>query len=110
MLVDCSWGAREVQIAANRKPLCCYLPSQKMPANGPGGQWTSRDFARLRRRRNNVLRLRRSLYGLCQSPLNYYKLVTEVYLAAGLTQCKADECVFVRFENNIKGGPKTMSI
>jgi hypothetical protein len=59
--------------------------------------------------KNNVLRLRRSLYGLCQSPLNYYKLVTEVYLAAGLTQCKADECVFVRFENNIKGGPKTMS-
>ena len=47
--------------------------------------------------------------GLCQSPLNYCKLVTEVYLAAGLKQCKADECVFVRSENNIKGGPETMS-
>ena len=30
-------------------------------------------------------------------------------MAAGLTQCKADECVFVRFENNVKGGPATMS-
>jgi hypothetical protein len=59
--------------------------------------------------KGKVLRLRASLYGLCQSPLNYYKLVKEVYTAGGLTQCKADECVFVRFENNIKGGPKSMS-
>jgi len=59
--------------------------------------------------KNKVLRLRRSLYGLCQSPLNYYKLVQEVYKAAGLKQCKADECVFVRFENNVIGGPSTLS-
>ena len=26
-----------------------------------------------------------------------------------MTQCKVDECVFVRSENNIKGGPETMS-
>jgi hypothetical protein len=58
---------------------------------------------------NKVLRLRRSMYGLCQSPLNYYKLVKEVYTRAGLKQCQADECVFVRFENNIKGGPRTLS-
>ena len=58
---------------------------------------------------NKVKRLRRSMYGLCQSPLNYYKLVKEVYTQAGLKQCQADECVFVRFENDIKGGPKTLS-
>ena len=58
---------------------------------------------------NKVLLLHRGLFGLCQSPLNYYLLVKEVYKAAGLTQCRADECVFVRFENNVKGGPKSMS-
>ena len=43
--------------------------------------------------KNKVLRLCRSLYGLCQSPLNDYKLVKEVYKEAGMTQCKADECL-----------------
>ena len=59
--------------------------------------------------KGKVLRLRRSLYGLCQSPLNYYKLVQEVYEKAGLKRLKADECVFVRYENNVIGGPSTLS-
>jgi hypothetical protein len=36
--------------------------------------------------KNKVLRLCRSLYGLCQSQLNYYKLVKEVSTEAGLKQ------------------------
>jgi hypothetical protein len=59
--------------------------------------------------KGKVLRLRKSLYGLCQAALSYYSLVKEVYMKAGLRQLQADECVFVRFENNIKGGPNSIT-
>ena len=59
--------------------------------------------------KGNVLRLRRTLYGLCQRPLSYYKLVQEVYEKAGLKRLKADECVFMKYENNVVGGPSTLS-
>ena len=59
--------------------------------------------------KTKILKLRRSLYGLHQSPLNYYNLVKEVYEKAGLRQLQSDECVFVRYENNIKGGPKSVT-
>jgi hypothetical protein len=36
--------------------------------------------------KNKVLCLRRTLYGLCQIPLNYYRLVKEVSMEAGLKQ------------------------
>jgi hypothetical protein len=51
------------------------------------------------------LKLRSTIYGLVQSPRAYYKLCQEVYSKCGLRQLKSDECVFVRYANNIKGAP-----
>ena len=51
------------------------------------------------------LRLRKTVYGLKQSPAAYYKLCREVYTKVGMTQLKSDECIFVRYENNIIGNP-----
>jgi hypothetical protein len=48
-----------------------------------------------------------------QRPLNYYKLAQEVYTRAGFEAVSGTGRLmrfFVRFENNIKGGPKTVSI
>ena len=50
-------------------------------------------------------RLRKTVYGLKQSPAAYYKLCREVYTKVGMTQLKSDECIFVRYENNIIGNP-----
>ena len=51
------------------------------------------------------LKLKSTIYGLVQSPRAYYKLCKEVYSKCGLRQLKSDECVFVRYANNIKGAP-----
>ena len=51
------------------------------------------------------LQLRPTICGLVQSPRAYYKLCQEVYTKCGLRQLKSDDCVFVRYENNIKGAP-----
>ena len=56
-----------------------------------------------------VLEVLSGLYGLKQSPMLYFMLSVEVYTKAGLTQLKADECIFVRLENNIKGAAATLS-
>ena len=52
------------------------------------------------------LRLRKTIYGLKQSPAAYFKLCKEVYTKVGMKQLHSDECVFVRYENNIIGNPK----
>ena len=49
------------------------------------------------------LKLRKSIYGLVQAPRAYYLLCREVYAQCGLRQLKSDECVFVRYVQNIKG-------
>jgi len=36
-------------------------------------------------------------------------LTREVYINAGFTQLKSDKCVFVKIENNIIGGPASLS-
>jgi hypothetical protein len=53
------------------------------------------------------LRLLRTLYDLVQAPLAFYKLCREVYISVGFRQLQSDECVFVRYENNVKKGSKT---
>jgi len=49
-----------------------------------------------------VYRLLRNLYGMKQSPRAYNKLFAGICKGYGLTQLKADECVFVKFVNNSK--------
>jgi hypothetical protein len=51
------------------------------------------------------LKLKSSLYGLVQAPHAYFLLCKEVYTdtKCGLTQLKSDECVFIRYVQNIKG-------
>jgi hypothetical protein len=34
-------------------------------------------------------------------------LCREVYISVGFRQLQSDECVFVRYENNVKKGSKT---
>jgi hypothetical protein len=41
------------------------------------------------------LRLKKTVYGLVQAPLSYFKLCKEVYAKVGLRQLDCDECVFV---------------
>lgn len=49
------------------------------------------------------LKLKSSLYGLVQAPRAYFLLCKEVYTKCGLTQLQSDECVFIRYVQNIKG-------
>jgi hypothetical protein len=51
------------------------------------------------------LRLKKTIYGLVQAPLCYFKLCKEVYAKVGLRQLDCDECVFVKCSQNIKGQP-----
>lgn len=51
------------------------------------------------------LRLKKTIYGLVQAPLSYFKLCKEVYHKVGLRQLDSDECVFVKYVQNIKGQP-----
>ena len=57
----------------------------------------------------HCLSLNRCIYGLCQSPRAFFMLTREVYINAGFTQLKSDKCVFVKIENNIIGGPASLS-
>ena len=51
------------------------------------------------------LKLVRPLYGLVQDPLAFYRLVKEVYTTkCKLRQLQSDQCVLVRYENNLKSG------
>ena len=51
------------------------------------------------------LRLKKTIYGLVQAPLSYFKLCKEAYNKVGLRQLDCDECVFVKYAQNIKGQP-----
>ncbi len=42
-----------------------------------------------------VLKLKKTLYGLCQSPQAFWKYITEKLKACGLEQSKFDPCLFV---------------
>jgi hypothetical protein len=52
-------------------------------------------------------RLLRTLYGLMQAPLAFHKLCREDYTGVGYRQLQSDECVFVRYEVDVKKGSKT---
>ena len=56
--------------------------------------------------RAKCLRLLLTLFGLVQSPLAFFKLCREVYTGVGYRQLQSDECVFVRYEVNVKKGSK----
>jgi hypothetical protein len=43
--------------------------------------------------------------GLKQAPINYFRLCKEVYAKCGLKQLESDECVFIKYAQNIKGQP-----
>jgi hypothetical protein len=55
--------------------------------------------------KGKCLRLKKTIYGLVQAPLSYFKLCKEVYHKVGLRQLDCDECVFVKCSQNIKGQP-----
>ena len=55
--------------------------------------------------KGKCLRLEKTIYGLVQAPLSYFKLCKEVHGKIGLRQLDCDECVFVRCAQNIKGQP-----
>jgi hypothetical protein len=42
-----------------------------------------------------------NIHGLGQAPLSYIKLCKEVYAKVGLHQLDCDECVFVKYSQNI---------
>jgi hypothetical protein len=42
-----------------------------------------------------VLKLKKTLYGLCQSPQAFWKYITKKLKACGLEQSKFDPCLFV---------------
>ena len=52
------------------------------------------------------LKLNKTIYGLVQAPLAFFKLCKEVYTECGLNQLKSDECIFYRYVQNIKGQPE----
>ena len=56
-------------------------------------------------RNKKLMSLKKTIYGLVQAPLSYFKLCKEVYAKVGLRQLDCDECVFVKFSQNIKGQP-----
>ncbi len=49
--------------------------------------------------------LRKTICGLVQTPLSYFKLCKEAYAKVGTRQLDSDECVFVKCAQNIKGQP-----
>ena len=51
------------------------------------------------------LKLEKTIYGLKQAPINYFRLCKEVYAKCGLKQLESDECVFIKYAQNIKGQP-----
>ena len=55
--------------------------------------------------KGKCLRLKKTIYGLVQAPLSYFKLCKEVYQKVGLRQLDCDECVFVKYAQNVKGQP-----
>ena len=55
--------------------------------------------------KGKCLRLKKTIYRLVQAPLSYFKLCKEVYTIVGLRQLDCDECVFVKYFQNIKGQP-----
>jgi hypothetical protein len=57
--------------------------------------------------KGKCLKLKRTLYGLVQEPLTFYKLCREVYISVGYRQLETEECIFVRYENNVKDGSVT---
>ena len=42
---------------------------------------------------------------MTQASRSYFLLCQDEYVKCGLTQLKSDECVFVKYVNNIKGDP-----
>ena len=55
--------------------------------------------------KGKCLLLKKTIYGLVQAPLSYFKFCKEVYAKVGLRQLDCDECVFVKCSQNIKGQP-----
>jgi hypothetical protein len=51
------------------------------------------------------LKLKKTIYGLKQAPINYFRLCKEVYAKCGLKQLESDECVSLKCAQNIKGQP-----
>lgn len=49
---------------------------------------------------NQVLKLRKSLYGLKQSPRLFNQTLDRWLKSVGMTQCKTDECVYIRRRGN----------
>jgi hypothetical protein len=54
--------------------------------------------------KGKCLCLKKTIYGVVQAPLSHFKLCKEVYAKVGLRQLD-DECVFVKYSQNIKGQP-----
>ncbi len=42
-----------------------------------------------------------------QAPLAFYKFCREVYISVGYRQLETEECIFVKYENNVKAGSVT---
>jgi hypothetical protein len=53
------------------------------------------------------LKRKRTLYDLVQEPLAVYKFCREVYISVGCRQLETEECIFVRYQNNVKAGSVT---
>ena len=51
----------------------------------PLGFWT----------KGKVLKLKKTLYGLCQSPHAFWKFLTKAMIGAGMHVSKSDPCLFV---------------
>ena len=47
------------------------------------------------RRAGKVLKLNKTLYGLCQSPCIFWKFLTNAMLAVGMQVLKLDPCLFI---------------
>ncbi len=54
-----------------------------------------------------MLQTQKKLYGLVQTPLTFYKICLEVYISVGYRHLESEECIFVRYENNVKTGSVT---
>ncbi len=54
--------------------------------------------------KGKCLKLKRTLHVLVQVPLAFYKLCREVYFSVGYRQFEVEECIFARYENNVKTG------
>ena len=53
----------------------------------------------------NVCVSKRTIYGIVQAPLSHFKFCKGVYHKISLCQLDCDECVFVKYSQNIKGQP-----